>query len=262
MKLTKIIFPALILITSVNVFGQKTEPVKPEAKPVMEKPAPPAKLPTAKAVIDKYVEAIGGRKASEKFKTRLVKMNVEISPMGIKGTGEAYLAAPGKSYSKVNLSGIGELIEAYDGTTAWSVNPIQGNRDKTGIELAQAKLSSDFYRDINLDKLYPKMEVRGIEKVGDSETYVVAATPDGGLETETFYFDTKTGLLLRADATLVTPEGKMATKVFYEDYRDIDGIKMAFKTRSILPQFEIISTFTEIKNGVEVDDKMFSKPGK
>ena len=259
MKLTKIIFPTLILMLSVNVFGQKTEPVKTENKPMAEKPAPVVKLPTAKEIIEKYVTAIGGRKANEKFKTRLIKMTVELAPMGIKGAGEVFSAAPDKSYSKVNLAGIGELIDAYDGTTAWTVNPIQGNRDKTGTELAQTKLSSNFYRHINLDKLYPKMEVRGIEKVGDSDAYVVTATPEG-LDPETFYFDTKTGLLVRSDSTLVSPEGKMATKAFYEDYREVDGIKMAFKTRSVLPQFEIITTYTEVKNGAAIDDKMFSKP--
>lgn len=259
MKLIKIIFPTLILMASVNVFGQKTEPVKTEAKPMMEKPAPVVKLPTAKEVLDKYVAAIGGREANEKFKTRSLKMTVELSPMGIKGAGETYLAAPDKSYSKVNLAGIGELIEAYDGTTAWSVNPIQGSRDKTGTELIQTKLSSNFYRDLNLDKLYPKMEVKGIEKVGDSDAYVVIATPEG-LDSETFYFDTKTGLLLRSDSTLVSPEGKMPTRVFYEDYRDVEGIKMAFKTRSVLPQFEIISIYTEVKNGAAIDDKIFMKP--
>ena len=119
--------------------------------------------------------------------------------MGIKGAGETYLAAPDKSYSKVNLAGIGEMIESYDGTTAWSVNPIQGSRDKTGTELEETKISSNFYRDINLDKLYPKMEVKGIEKVGDNDAYIVMATPKDS--TETFYFDTKTGLLLRSDST-------------------------------------------------------------
>ncbi len=260
MKLIKIIFPTLILMISANVFGQKTEPVKTEVKPMAEKPAAVVKLPTAKEIVDKYVAAIGGRAANEKFKTRSLKSTVELSPMGIKGTGETYVAAPDKSYSKVNLGGIGEIIEAYDGTTAWSVNPIQGNRDKAGIELAQTKLASNFYRDINLDKLYPKMEVKGIEKVGGSDAYVVTATPDGGLEPETFYFDTKTGLLVRSDSTLVSPEGKMATKVFYEDYRDIDGIKMAFKMHSILPQFEVFSIYTEVKNGALIDDKIFSKP--
>jgi hypothetical protein len=157
------------------------------------------------------------------------------------------------------LQGIGEIIEGFDGTTAWSLNPIQGNRDKEGEELTQTKLINNFYRETNLEKLYPKMEVKGIEKVGDKDAYVVVATPNGSAP-ETFYFDSKSGLLIRADSTLVSPEGKMPAKTFYEDFREIDGIKLPYKLRVVLPQFEIITILTEVKHGVAVEADKFIKP--
>ena len=258
MKLNKLVFPSLILTISVGAFAQKPKPVAEITTPV-DKTAPVAKLPAAKEVIEKYVAAIGGRQAHEKFKTRSIKMSIEFAPMGIKGTGETYMASPDKNFSKLNLAGVGELLDGYDGTTAWTISPLEGSRDKTGAELAQSKMRSNFYRDINLDKLYPKLEVKGIEKVGASDAYVVLATPDG-LDPETFYFDTKSGLLLRSDSTIASPQGKLNGKTFYEDYRDVDGIKMPFKTRTVLPQFEIVSTLTEVKNGVAIDDKIFNKP--
>jgi hypothetical protein len=179
--------------------------------------------------------------------------------MGIKGTFENYSAAPNKSIAKVTLVGIGELVEGFDGTTAWSMNPIQGNRDKQGEELAQSKLTNNFNRETNLDKIYPKMEVRGIEKIGADDAYVVVAMPDN-LPTETFYFDTKSGLLVRQDSTTITPEGKMAGKTFLEDYREVDGVKVPFRTRTVLPQFELITNFTEVKNNVAIEDSKFAKP--
>ena len=260
MKLKSILFLTFVFTIAVNVFGQKTETTKPPAmKTDGDKPAQTAKLPTAKEILDKYVAAIGGRAANEKFKTRAMKGTFELTPMGIKGTIESYAAAPDKTYTKTNLAGIGEIIDSYDGKTAWTVNPIQGNRDKTGEELLQTKLINNFYRETNLEKLYPKMEVKGVEKIGDRETYVVAATPEG-LAPETFYFDKQTGLLVRADSTLVSPEGKMPAKAFYEDFREIDGVKMPHKIRVVLPQFEIITNITEIKNGVALEDSKFAKP--
>jgi outer membrane lipoprotein-sorting protein len=110
-----------------------------------------------------------------------------------------------------------------------------------------------------LDKLYPKLELKGIEKVGADDAYVVVAMPDN-LPTETFYFDTKSGLLVRQDTTSISPEGKTAGKTFFEDYRAVDGVKVPFKTRTILPQFEIVTTFTEVKNNVAVEDSRFVKP--
>ncbi len=80
-------------------------------------------MPTVKKILAKYVQAIGGKKANEKIKSRMVKGTVEIAPMGIKGTFESYAAAPNKSISRVTLAGIGELVEGFDGTTAWTINP-------------------------------------------------------------------------------------------------------------------------------------------
>ncbi len=253
MKLKLIILLSLVLTISVSVFGQKSEP----AKNVEAKPA--AKLPTVKEILDKYVAAQGGRTANEKFKTRSMKGTIELAPMGIKGTVEGFAAAPDKIYSKTNLQGIGEIIQGFDGKTAWTINPIQGNRDKTGEELMQTKLLYAFNREINLDKLYPKMEVRGAEKLGDKDVYVVVATPEG-LAPETYYFDKQTGLLLRSDVVLISPEGKTLFQSFYEDVREVDGIKMPFKVRAVTPQFEVITIITEVKNGAPVDETKFAKP--
>lgn len=259
MKLKLSIFVACLVLISANVFGQKPEPAKSPVKPEAAKPAAPVRLPTASEILAKYVQAIGGRAANEKIKTRMMKGTLEIVPMNIKGALETYAVAPNKSYTKMNLQGIGESIDGFDGTTAWSVNPIQGNRNKEGEELLQAKLIYDFYREVNLEKLYPKMEVKGTEKVGEKDAYVVVATPTG-IAPETFYFDTQSGLLLRSDATLVSPEGRMPTQAFYEDMREVDGVKLPFRVRVVLPQFELVTTITEIKHGVAVENGLFAKP--
>lgn len=218
-----------------------------------------ANLPTAQEIINKYVAAIGGREANEKIKSRMIKATVELSPMGLKGEAESYTAAPNKYYNRLNLAGVGEIIEGFDSTTAWSINPLQGNRDKEGQELLQTKLSSNFYREINLDKLYSNWQVKGVEKVGERDTYVLIGTPEG-LDPETFYFDTETGILLRNDSTLISPQGNAASKVFYEDVREVDGVKVPFKIRNVLSNLEIITTVTEVKNNVTVEDSKFTKP--
>jgi hypothetical protein len=154
MKLKSVIFFTFVFSISVNVFGQKAEPAKPaNGKPETAKTAQTAKLPTVKEVLDKYVAALGGRAANERIKTRTMKGTFELAPMGIKGALESFSAAPDKVYSKTNLQGIGEIVEAFDGKTAWGVNPMQGSRDKSGEELLQTKLAGNFYREVNLDKL-------------------------------------------------------------------------------------------------------------
>jgi hypothetical protein len=130
MKLKLSILLTVLFTISTTTFGQK-ETVKPtkETKPandvkVVETKTPAAKMPTVQEILAKYTQAIGGREANEKIKTRMTKGTLELAPMGIKGTFETYTAAPGKSINRTNLAGIGEIIEGFDGTTAWSINPL------------------------------------------------------------------------------------------------------------------------------------------
>lgn len=251
---------SLVICLYGNLFAQKTDPPKAPVAAPAPAPTPAAvKMPTVAEILAKYVQAIGGRAANEKIKSRVSKGTIEIPAAGISGTVENYSTAPGKSFSTGNIPGIGVLMDGFDGTTGWVVNPLQGNRDKAGPELQQLKLTSDFYREINLDKVYSKLELKGTDKVGDAEVYVVVAT-SGDLPAETFYFDTRSGLLLRSDSTVISPEGNTATKTFFEDYRDLDGVKIPFRTRAILPQFELITTLTDVKNNVPIDDAKFAKP--
>lgn len=261
MKLKTIALLSLVLTVSIGASAQTTTTAKPRPalKSTGDKPAQTAKLPAAKEILGKYAAAVGGRAAHEKIKTRVTKAAFEFAPMGIKGTSESYVAAPDKSYTKLNMQGIGEVISVTDGKTAWTVNPIQGNRDITGEELLQLKLVNNLSREVNLDKLYTNWTVKGVEAIGGKDAYVLIGTP-AGLQPETFYFDKQSGLLVQSEGTLVSPEGKMPAKSFYEDYRQIDGVKIPYKTRVVVPQAEIITTITEIKHGTAIEEAKFAKP--
>jgi outer membrane lipoprotein-sorting protein len=221
----------------------------------------PEKLPSAKKIISKYVKATGGEKAQKKVKTRVMKGSVEIPAAGLKGVIKVYTAAPDKSLTKTVLSGVGEIIEAFDGTKGWSSNPLQGLRDRSGPDLEQTKIISRFYRDLELKKLYEKLEVTGKGKVGDRDVFMVSAKPRG-LPAETLYFDAENGLLLRNDMTLISPEGNSLVKLFFEDYKMVDGVMIAHKLRSSLPAFEIVSVFAEVRHNVPIEGSIFAKPAK
>jgi len=246
----------LLTISSIGAFAQKPD----SSKPPTPKDVPSAvKLPTAKEVLEKYVKALGGRDALQKHKSRYQTGTLEFSPMGLKGTVEVYSRSDDKTLTKITLAGVGDVLAGYDGKTAWTVNPVQGSRIIEGRELLQTKRSAIFNRDANIDKIYTSLAVRGIEKVGERETYVVVASSDN-LPDDILYFDKETGLMLRSDTISITPEGEQAIKSFYDDYRDVDGIKVPFKTRAVTPAFELNSVVTEVKFGIPIEDSKFSQP--
>ena len=68
----------------------------------------------------------------------------------------------------------------FNGATGWNSDPTSGLRELSGVELAQMKRGSDFYAELNYKKHYGKMEVKGKEKVGSYETYVIEGAPPKG----------------------------------------------------------------------------------
>ena len=246
-----IIFLGLLVAVTANAQGGQQKPAT-DAKPA-------AKLPTVDQVLDKYVQAIGGKAAVEKQTTRMAKGTFEIAAFGASGTAEIYAKAPNKTSTVIDVTGFGVFQQVFDGKTGWSNDPQNGFREKAGAELASTKLDADFYKPIRLKQLYPTIVVKGTDKVGDKEVYVLVATPAEG-SPETWYFDTQSGLILREDVEREGPEGKQAIQVFYEDYREADGVKMAFTLRQITPAFTLNIKMTEMKHNVPVDDAKFNKP--
>src|SRR5262245_53834794 len=139
--------------------------------------APKSDLPTADQIIDKYIQAIGGKAVIEKQTSRVSKGTIEIPAFGLTGTIEVYEKAPNKSIQIANITGYGIVNNCFDGTAGWAQDPQTGMRDKSGTELAAAKLDAAFYKPLRLKELYTTVVVKGKEKVGDKDVYVIEATP-------------------------------------------------------------------------------------
>jgi hypothetical protein len=73
-----------------------------------------------------------------------------------------------------------------------------------------------------------------------------------------WYFDVETGLLLRVDE--ITPEGKVFNREDYQDYRAVAGEKVPFMIRQFKDGLETVTTLTEVKHNVRIDDSRFEKP--
>ncbi|HRH46284.1 MAG TPA: hypothetical protein PKY82_31860, partial [Pyrinomonadaceae bacterium] len=103
------------------------------------------KLPSAQDIFKKYSDSIGGKENYFKLTSRIYKGTIEIPAMNITGTFEMLFKAPNMNLVSINLGGFGNNLNGFDGTIGWAKDEIQGLRTKSGAELEQAKLTSDFY---------------------------------------------------------------------------------------------------------------------
>lgn len=93
------------------------------------------------------------------------------------------------------------------------------------------------------------------------EVFVIDGTrPSGGVER--LYFDSMSGLLVRQDLTMEGAQGKTTLVLEFEDYREIDGVKLPFIRRWSRPDFTFTQKIDEIKHNVAIEDARFEKPVK
>src|SRR2546426_1130067 len=161
---------------------------------------------------------------------------------------------------KAKLVLLGLVLLAVASGSATAQETKAGFRELSGQELANTKRSSDFYQSLKLRQLYPKMTLKGTEKVGQRESYVVEADPgDGSLRR--MYLDVETGLLVRNDTELDTAtQGRMKIEVYFDDYKEVDGVKVPFTVRQVNPNISWVIKATEVRHNVPVDDAKFAKP--
>jgi len=215
--------------------------------------------PTIDQILDKYITAAGGRAALEKITSATAKGTLQIPDVNISGTIELYQKAPDKALTVVDLAGVGRQREGYDGTTGWADDPQNGLRQKTGAELADAKRSAVFGRELKMKAIYPTLTVKGHAQVDGRDALFVEAVPADGAPLK-LYFDAESGLLVRQSSTRQTVEGALEVEVTYADFRDVDGVKRAFTIRQATAMFTATIQLTELKQNVPIDDAMFQMP--
>lgn len=213
-------------------------------------------LPTLEQVLSRYVEATGGSAAHQRLTTRVAKGEWENVTRGVRYPIEIYSKAPNKRVEVLDApENRGFTGRGYDGAAGWSMNMTEtGLRPLEGAELATTQRESDFYRQIRLDRLYQRLTVAGKERINGRDVYSIEAIPESG-NPEKLYFDCESGLLSRRDMVY----GKTPVQHYFEDYREVDGIKLPFVLRSEGP-VRVITRLAEIKHNTPIEDSRFKSP--
>src|SRR5688572_9903910 len=137
-----------------------------------------AALPEGKAIVDKYLEASGGRAAHEKVRSRVIQTSLDIPAAGIQGTSQSYSAAPNKAYTVVDLGAAGREERGSDGTVVWEKTTTGGPRVvKDPKELSFWRRAFDMDSDLRLDEYYSSVQTKGVEDVNGKPAYKVVFTP-------------------------------------------------------------------------------------
>jgi hypothetical protein len=189
----------------------------------------PQNPPTAASLLERYAEALGGQAAADKVKSRVIKA-VLVDSQGRETQVEIREKAP-DMYMETTTARNGSRSTGYGAGKAWNQDQ-KGKHELLGLEadsLARmAKFNEDFHLQDELSKTTVGRKNWGpMVKLDGKDAYLVSGTLPDGTE-EQLYFDPASGLLLRRVELVATPVGFLPEQVDYEDYREVDGVKLPF----------------------------------
>jgi zinc protease len=216
-------------------------------------------LPTGEAILDKYIEVTGGKAAYEKKTTEVTTGEFEFTGKGVKAHITSYQAAPNKSYTVIEIDGIGKMEEGTDGTVAWERSAIKGPRLKSGEEKAVSLRAANIHHDDRWRDFFQKVECTGVEPIDGHVCYRVVLTPKDG-QTETRYYDKKSYLLVRTNMILKNEMGEIPTEMSVSDYRSVDGVLIPFQLKQKVLGQEFTVTHQSIQNNVDIPKERFALP--
>jgi hypothetical protein len=204
-------------------------------------------IPTARQVVDRYVEAVGGEEAIRAHNVTVMEGSMEVASQGMSAELKIMAMAPDKMKMELNVPGLGAMQSGFDGEVGWTMNPMTGPMIQEGKELAQAKRQADFFSVFHGETLYTSMTNTGqVDFEGNACWKLELTTLEGDVITE--FVNIETGLV---DGMTMTQESQMGpitiTSVIGE-YKEFDGIMVPTKiTMKIGPGMEQVLLINSVK---------------
>ncbi|MBC9794668.1 insulinase family protein [Sinomicrobium weinanense] len=199
---------------------------------------------TVKSVLNKYIQAIGGEEKLKSVKSMFSKASGTMQGMALEIVAKN--TSDGKILAETSMMGTTVSKQVFNGESGYIV--MQGQRKELeGERLEQTKENAYPFPELML-RNQEGLEIKGIEEVNGKDAYVVKN------DKAILYFDVDSGLKVSQVITVEAGGGKSMTQTLtFEDYRDVEGIKIPFKTimdTGMGMELELITTEVKINEGV------------
>ena len=200
----------------------------------------PVALPPAKDLITKFVTATNASAVMAKHQSLRTKGRFEMAAAGVSGDLEIAQARPNKTMMKINVPGVGQIEQGFDGTTAWSINPMQGPRIISGRELDAVREESNFGASSRQGPNVASAETVEKTEMNGESCYKVKVVWKSGRETFDCY-SVASGLLIASMGKQESPMGTIDVTNLISDYKDFGGQKIATRlTQQVMGNEQVL----------------------
>lgn len=212
-----------------------------------------AQDPTPKAIIEKYLEAIGGQTAIKEVKDFYLEMSGEMQGMNLKMITQK--KQPGKLYLSVTLDGMGEVNKTiFDGEKGTMV--AMGNAvEISGKEAEALKAQKNIIGELEYLQDLEKLKYIGKEGVEGVDCYLLEVSTSAGISKE--YYEVATGLKKRQIMDTETPMGPTTIISDFNDYKAVNGVKFPNKIKQDMGMMAFELSVVELKTNSGIADSVF-----
>jgi hypothetical protein len=210
-------------------------------------------------VFDKHLQAIGGAGPASKLTSFTAKATYEGFDTAFeKLPAEIFAKAPNQFATVVHMSA-GDSRRVYNGTGGWLSGPDTAIPviNLTGGNLDRARLEALVAFPASLRTAFPQW--RAGRTADEEHEYVVLQASESGQPVLNLYFD-EDGMLARLVRFTVTPVGFVPTQIDYSDYREVAGVKMAFKKVVSQTYMQATIELTDVQPNTAIDAARFAPP--
>jgi hypothetical protein len=200
-----------------------------------------AQKPTAQSLFDKHAAAVGGVAAFRAASNRTEVGAADITFAGVSAGYEKKMGG-GKMLVVIDVAGYGQVLQGYDGTIAWAVDPQAGARKMDAAMSAEAAGAASPTAGLYEAGSYTSAEVLEATDFEGAKVWPVKVITKTGRE-RLLYYDQVTGLkvgeVIKGDA------GEQ--KFIYADYKPFGAIKVPTKTTQGTPNGDIVIALTAVR---------------
>ena len=234
-------------------------------EPVIDDPyeiVPAGGAPSADAVLDKYIRAVGGTARLASLTSIVAKGSYrgyddfEMYPLDI------FAKAPNQRTTILHTQ-YGDQTTTYDGRSGWVAAPVETKPQPvmalTGSNLEGAGLDAELAFPGRIKQVLSGWVVGPLTVIGDRDVRIVQGKKASGLPIK-LYFEEESGLLARLVRYSESPVGRVPTQIDYEDYRDVMGIKIPFKWTSTWTDGRTVFELSSVQVNTAIDATRFARP--
>lgn len=218
-----------------------------------------AKLPSGSQVVDRYIQALGGRQALQGITSRAAMGSLHSPTSGAWGGYAEFFKQPNRLLRAFQVELYGVVQQCFDGSTAWMETPEYGVENLDGKRLTEARRDAEFEDPLKLGAVFSTLTVKRRTKIEELDAYEVLGKYTDGVS-ETLFFAVESGLLLCRESPETARDGSTRPiRMYYGDYKESGGIQVAHTLRYV--REDLIRIMRRgVANNAPVDDNRFKKP--